>query len=723
MLQPVTEIAKRFNADCLALSDTLRDSEAVVSGGDKHERVSKAIQVFFESIQRLPNEIAPQNTQGTILFEIDCALLGLYGSSMFVGSENGSSVRVLLRDLVALWQRYYLISALERSAAGSAVPGTMKFYDGWSHSGNTNDQGPEYDRLLADVSFVLDSSESLNVSAKVMLFSLMGKLLLTLGVSDEFAQEKLLEHAGDFESREGTACTLALPEILLCMQVLASKGRTLESTGLDPQTVRKAIRFWSSKDDFLDKLCKSWGWNQEFDFVSPLAMGDTVKLREQSILFQTWATGSAKLNIGHSYIEWEEHRSKNPTLMNVFQPIPIFVFGNSGVGKSSLLSAFCYHVQMRAGKAMTLGRELQVYYEATAKAWRNGGMSATTGWQAYNFWEDLGITSYALFDYAGKDTQPEQWEHKLQETIRNAKGLLFLVDAEECSEPEKLRSKAGRFAAILEYWMMSNPSIRHVPVALVVTKCDTLFGEAIAKLSRTSLVPENIQHGLVEMLIPRRFPTGTDELHTSSDRLRSVITSDRINNTHPVLQDVTQNILDNFAQFFARVIGLTYNYQIFLTSARPPREPNDGVFPWGVKDPFEWTIRVLEKFYLRESFSKFREDEKQVEDDIKVIREDYQHLQRLIDTMNHHNNEIARLRQKPSLFQATMRDRIKFHDDEKQKTEQEFITKVQHYQSDYNDPNRHRGAQILDHEIRRREQVLGEIRQKRTEFENRLRGR
>ena len=180
MLQPVTDIARDFNKQCLTLADFLRDIDSGADTSTKQDKVSKAVHTFFDSLQQLPNLVAPLETRETILFEIDRALIGSYGSKVFSVSEITNQTRKLLRDLTALWQRYYLIAGLSRAETGNVVSGTMSFYEEWIKSENVGIEESEYDRMLADVTALLQSSENLNVPTKIQLFSLMGKILMTL---------------------------------------------------------------------------------------------------------------------------------------------------------------------------------------------------------------------------------------------------------------------------------------------------------------------------------------------------------------------------------------------------------------------------------------------------------------------------------------------------------------------------------------------------------------
>lgn len=724
MLQPITDIGKNFNAQCLSLAESLREMEGAMASGGKSDKTSNSIQTFFQSIQELPAAIAPLDSRATVLFEIDRALSGTYGAKVFTAEDSLTPTRKLLRDLSAMWQKYFLMSDLQRSAAMNGnIAGTMNFYEDWLKIENVGIEQSEYDRILADVSLMLQTADNLNVPAKVVLFALTGKILMTLGVSDEFAQGRLAIHLDEIRQRDVDTTGLNVAEILLCLQVLHARGKGLEGTGIPEDELRKALRYWSARDDLFDQLFKTWGWLWDLDYTSPLAMGDQIFLKERSALYSSWANATAKMNIGHSFIALAEHKAKNPTLMTVFQPIPIFMFGHSGVGKSSYLTAMSYDAQMRSGKTLTLGRELQAYYESSSEGWRSTSMAPTKGNQAYTFWENLNVASYSTVDYGGQETQPDQWEPQLQELFRNTKGLMFFIEDQDYTDANRLRQKANWFDAILQYWMQSNPHIRHVPISLVLTKCDNVMGEALGSVKRTSLVPRDLQPGIVEVMLPKRFARLSPELETPYGRLKDCILRDRTNNVHPLLQDITTTLLDNFSKFFDRVINLTYHYQIFLTSAAPPRMINDPLFPWGTKEPMLWTIGILEAFHLRESLMKFREEEKQIENDVKIMREDLAQMQHYRDEITSSSAEITRLRQKSTIFQVTMKDRIKYHEENKQRAEADFNTILQRYAKDSSDANKVVGIQAVEREVRKKEETLTAIREKRTDYEARLKGR
>ncbi len=724
MLTPVTDLAKKFNEQCLQLADGLRDSGTGLGPAGRPDQISRPIQTFFESIQHLPATIAPLDSRATVLFEIDRSLSGTYGAKVFTPAESVTPTRKLLRDLAAMWQRYFLMADLTRSEAiNGTITGTMSFYEEWLKVENVGIDQSEYDRIIADVTLMLQSSENLNVAAKVVLFSLTGKILITLGVSEEFAQSRLQSHLEYIKERNVDTTSPAVAEILICLQVIHARGRGMDASGIPDVVLQKTLRFLSARDELFDNLFKAWGWRRDIDYTSPLAMGDQIFLKERSSLFMSWANATARLGIGHSFLELADHKKKNPNLMSIFQPIPIFMFGNSGVGKSTYLTALAYDAQMRGGKSLTLGRELQAAYENTVDSWKGGMIAPTRGFQTYSFWENLNITSFSTVDYGGQETQPDQWEQQLQELFRSARGLIFFLSDEDYSDPNKLRRRANWFDAILQYWTQSNPHIRHVPIALILTKCDMVFGEALGELKRSSLVPPSLQPALIETLLPQRLPREMKELGSPFGRLRDSILRDHNNNYHPILQDVVQNVLDNFSQFFNRVLDLTYHYQVFLTSSMPPRMVNDPLFPWGVKEPMMWMLNILETFHLRESLAKFKNEEQQIENELRNMHEDIAQMQRYKEEIASATAEITRLRQKPTLFQVTMKDRIKYHEENKTRAEQDFNTIFQRYVKDSPDMNKVAGLQAVERVVRSKEDLMKGLREKRSDFEARLKGR
>lgn len=724
MLTPVTDAARAFNTQCVSLADALRELEDGIVSVEKQTKASQSIQTFFEAIQQLPSQIAPLETRATILFEIDRSLSGSYAVHVFTAGESASPTRKLLRDLTAMWQRYFLMADLQRAEAmNGSIPGTMSFYEEWLKAENVGIDESEYDRILNDVSLMLQRVDKLAVSAKVVLFALAGKILMMLGVSEDFARSRLENHSDDIRDRTIDITNVAVAEILLSLQVVQAHGKGIESTGIPPAILMKAVRYWSAKDDMFSQLFRSWGWDWNVDYTSPLAMGDQIFLKERSALFMSWANATAKLNVGHSFLELAEHKAKNPTLMSIFQPIPVFLFGHSGVGKSTYLTALSYDAQMRSGKSLTLGRELQAYYENTSTSWRSLGMPPTKGFQTYTFWENLNVSSYSTVDYGGQETQPDQWEPQLQELFRASKGLMFFIDDQDYTDSARLRRRANWFDAILQYWMQSNPNVRHVPVALVLTKCDGVFSDALDQIKRSSLFPSNLQPGVIEALLPQRFAKMTPELSTSFGRLQDCILRDPVNNVHPSLQDITQLLVENFSQFFNRVLGLTYHYQIFLSSAAPPRKDNDPLMPWGVKDPMMWMLNILETFHLRESLNKFKEEEHRIEDDVKIVRDDLAQMQRHMEEISTSSTEIAKLRQKTSLWHTSTKDRIKYFEENKQRAEEDFQTILQRYVKEATGQNKTGALQAVEREVLKKEELMTALREKRIDYEARLKGK
>ena len=120
---------------------------------------------------------------------------------------------------------------------------------------------------------------------------------------------------------------------------------------------------------------------------------------------------------------------------------------------------------------------------------------------------------------------------------------------------------------------------------------------------------------------------------------------------------------------------------------------------------------------------KFREEEKQIENDVKIMREDLAQMQHYRDEITSSSGEITRLRQKSTIFQVTMKDRIKYHEENKQRAEADFNTILQRYAKESSDANKVVGIQAVEREVRKKEENLTAIREKRNDYEARLKGR
>ncbi|MDI6803261.1 MAG: hypothetical protein QME58_05365 [Bacteroidota bacterium] len=118
---------------------------------------------------------------------------------------------------------------------------------------------------------------------------------------------------------------------------------------------------------------------------------------------------------------------------------------------------------------------------------------------------------------------------------------------------------------------------------------------------------------------------------------------------------------------------------------------------------------------------KFRSEEGQIESEIKILREDINQMQKYRDEISSANTEITRLRQKSTIFQAAMKDRIKFHEENRQRAEQDFMTILNRYIKDSPEANKAAGIQTVEREIRKKEELLAGLREKRNDYESRLR--
>jgi hypothetical protein len=222
----------------------------------------------------------------------------------------------------------------------------------------------------------------------------------------------------------------------------------------------------------------------------------------------------------------------------------------------------------------------------------------------------------------------------------------------------------------------------------------------------------------------QRFLKPPPEMETPMGRLRTLVLQDKANNRHPVLQDVVEMFLDNFTQFIASVLHITYNYQIFLTSCLPPRELSDTVYPWGVKEPFGWMISILEKFFLRESLDKYRGEEKQIESDRTLLRDDLEKMRKLRDDITEASAKRSEIAMSTRwIDMMNKKERIEAMAENIKRLEQEFMAIAQQYDKSATEANKNAALQSVDREAQYRDNLLKQIRDRRGEFEGRLKQR
>jgi len=728
MFSPITDIGKIFITECQKLNDYFLDPNKVSLTPAEQEQISQAVKVFFNSIRSLPGQVEQVDHSLSVLFEIDQAICGSYGAKVF-SEGNVSPMRKLLRDIIALWYRYELLAYLERKkSAFLDVVGIRSYYEEWMKSENVGIEESEYDRILSDVAMLLENTDNLEVQTRILLFSMLGDILVTLGVSRDDAEKSLSNYKDEIKGRVNLSL-IAFAEILLNLHVLHATKTDFETIGaIDFNVLHKAIRYWSSTDEFSDTLFKSWNIYWENDYFSQVTREEEKQLsKDKHSLFSLLKNPSAKMGIGHSFIEFMKHKEENPGLTSIFKPAPIFMFGNSGVGKSSFLTSFCFNAQMRVSKSgfgsmpVTLSRELQAHYQNTVDAWQSGSMAPTSGYSDYTFWEDLNINSYLITDYGGKDTQPDQWEPQLQELFRNARALLFFIDDNDYMNEVALRRQASLFDSFLQYWMQSNPQVRHIPIGLVLTKCDLILGDALRAIPRPTVVPDGFQPAAVEGLFDNRLSGKlTKDMNMPFGRYHDCVLNDKINNSNPVLQDLIHLLLDNFAQFFSRVLDVTYNYQVFLTSSAPSTGPQNDYLPYGVREPIAWIASIFEKVHIDDTLETFNTEEEQIKNEINLMTEDVTKMYQLRDQIDHLENEIKYLHESSNVFTIITRDlKIKGLNNSKKNAEKDLLNILQRYVEKPDTQNKTKLIQSIEVQISDKKDIIQALDDKRRLFLNR----
>jgi hypothetical protein len=660
-----TDIGKEFTHKYESIVRLLGLLESTGRVDNEHAFAS-TLADYFEYIKSLPDLLARSEYGYTAVYEVDRVLEGFYSeTSLQLYQEKPKEMRSIMVDFSALLQKFYLMPRMAQADGRyGKLPGVERFYGRWKEDlgreAGTGKAATEYERACA-VAEVLIERKEFSIEVRYFLMAKLGEIVVTLGVDLDFVQSRLRNYADHIASREPFGENVVGGEVLLNLQVLQTLAQGIHNAGIPVDSLSKAIRYWSSRDEFLDTMFKRWKWIWQNDYTSPTALGERSQLMEASELYRSMVDGETRLGVGRSFIEHQEHRLKKPT--ELFQPIPIFILGRSNVGKSSFFTAINYEVANRGGdpsRKLTFGQQLQAYYDTSNKSWMECKSVPTAAYVYFDFWRDVDVIGYCTYDYRGGDAEPQQWEPNLQEMFRNARGIIFMIDDDDLESPVKMRARAAWSRTILDYWRNSNPQARHVPVALVVNKADQIIPEAMPHIERTSLLPDGLQAAFIENYAIARYVVESPDTGSALGRLKDCMLNDPANNVHPKLQDLVMNLTENFSQFFSRVLDVTYHYQVFLMSSHPPLASGKLTLPWGVLRPFLWMTEILQEEHLSESVSTYESELKTLENEIGAMQNGLESLQRLWDEIDEHQREAEEERKKKIRFALTQREqRIK----------------------------------------------------------------
>ena len=662
MPNAATEIGREFASKCEGIVEKVLAVEAK-GAGVNDQNFATTLSGFFEYIGMLPDLLTKSESGYTALYETDRALEGFYSPDRLqLYEDDPKDMRGILIDFAALLQKFYLIPRMTQlDGRYGKLPGLDRFYTRWKERISRDAKAStEYERARVDADILITNTD-FSKETRLFLLSKLGEIVVTLGVDLDFAQSRLRSVADHVASREPFDGKIIDGEVLLNLQVVYNLSKDIKNTGLPVDVLSKAIRFWSSKDPFIDDVFKRWQWNWQNDYTSPIAWGERSQLMETSDLFRALSEGETRLGVGRSFVELVQHRESKPT--ELFKPIPIFILGRSNVGKSSFFTAMNYEVANRGSdpvRKLTYGQQLQAYYDTSQKSWLEGKSVPTAAYSYFDFWRDLDIIGFCTYDYRGGDAEPQQWEPTLQEMFRNARGIIFMIDDEDLESPVQMRARATWSRTILDYWRNSNPQARHVPVALVINKIDLVIPEAIPVIKRTSLLPDDFQAAFVENHALARYTVDTPGTESSLGRLKDCLLNDPANNIHPKLQDLVYNLADNFTQFFSRVVEVTYNYQVFLVSSRAPAAGESLPVPWGIMKPFHWMTEILQNAHVSESLAQYESESKTLEKEVANLNEGLETMERLWNEIDEHQQAVEEERKKKIRFALTQREeRIK----------------------------------------------------------------
>jgi GTPase SAR1 family protein len=617
---------------------------------------------YFGYLQKLPDTITHSEFGYTALYEVDRVLEGFYSDQgLRLYQDHPKPMRSILVDCSALLQKFYLLPRLTQiDGQYGKLPGVDRFYAHWkeglTREAESSQGATEYERTCGIADLLIQAAD-FSPEIRFSLISKLGEIVVTLGVDLDFVQSRLRHYADHIASREPIEGRMITGEMLLNLQALYTLTREIQKGGIPVEALRKALRYWSSQDRFLDYTFARWKWTWHNDYLTPVAWGEKGQLIETSELYRSLIEGHTQLGVGRSFLEHQEHRLKKPT--ELFKPIPIFILGRSGVGKSSFLTAVNYEVSNRptdSTRKLTFGQQLQAFYDASQASWAEGKTIPTASYANFDFWQDVDVVGFCTYDYRGGDAEPQHWEPSLQEMFRTARGIIFMLDDDDLQSSLKMRARATWSRTILDYWRNSNPQSRHVPIAVVINKLDLIIPEAMSSLKRTALLPDGFQPAFVEQYALSRYAVESPDFASPAGRLKDCLQHDPGNNVHPRLQDLIDSLLEHFGQFFGRILDVTYHYQIFLMSSRAPAKGASSPTPWGVVSPLLWMTDILQEIHLAESVSLYESELKTLETEAGGVTKGLETLQRLSEEIADHQQEVEDERKKKVRFALTQRE-------------------------------------------------------------------
>lgn len=660
-----TDIGRAFTSTCEGIVHHLVTLEGSGRLADESP-FAASLAAYFDYLHSLPDTVTQSEFGYTALYEVDRALEGFYSKpDLRLYQDHPKEMRSILVDCSALLQKFYLLPRLTQiDGQYGKLPGVDRFYSHWKEvlgrDAGSAQGATEYERTCG-IADVLLQAQDFSPEVRFYLVSKLGEIVVTLGVDLEFVQSRLRHFADHIASRELIDGKMITGEVLLNLQALYTLTQDIQKGGIPVEGLRKALRYWASQDKFVDYMARQWKWTWQNDYLTPVAWGEKGQLIEASELYRSLTEGQTQLGVGRSFLEHQEHRLKKPT--ELFKPIPIFILGRSGVGKSSFLTAINYEVANRPTdltRKLTFGQQLQAFYDASQSSWMEGNTIPTASYANFDFWQDVDVVGFCTYDYRGGDAEPQHWEASLQEMFRTARGIIFMLDDDDLQSAEKMRARASWSRTILDYWRNSNPHARHVPVAVVINKVDLVMPEAMSSLRRSALLPDGFQPSFVEQYALSRYTVESPEFSSPIGRLKDCLLHDPGNNVHPRLQDLLGNLLEYFGQFFSRVLDVSYNYQIFLMSSRAPAKGTASPTPWGVVQPLLWMTDILQEIHLAESVSIFESELKTLEAEKEGLNTGFETLQRLSEEIADHQREVEEERKKKVRFALTQREeRIK----------------------------------------------------------------
>lgn len=709
-MKPISEIAISFRQSLSQLNDYFYNSIDMNELGEK-------LTLFFNDTDEILKKIEQDfESSLTYLFEIDQTLNGSYGEiGLLSNTEN--KFRKLLKDMLALWYNFYILSYLERKYDSFPhINNIRSFYITWEEYLEQNGKS-EFGIILDDLKYIISPDIDLPLNVKVIIFDKFCEIFYNTDDKEVIYANSVMnlqnykEEINNRETLSGEESKSALLEIILNIYVVNTYNKSLiPINGIELDRMLKSIKLWAANDEVLQNVLKYWGIIKEYDFETQLTESEISELRSNKMSLSNYLDN--EFGIGQSYKEYSEYQKSNFGLNQIINPIKLALVGSSGVGKTSYLTALAYKIFQSS--SISMHNSYLEYYNSLSNSWTDNQIVSSSSDNEISLGSEQ--INLSLYDYNGSLANPQAWSDELKNHFISSKAFVFIFDAQDLINDSKVTESAKLYESYLNLWSNNNPNIKHIPIAIVINKLDKFLFDELQSMDNYSLIPNDLKREIIEIGSLKR---GIDDKNVHPlKKLEKYLENIRENNKNSVIQDLISALFSKTSSLMERIIKLTYNYQIFVVSSSHHFDTN--YIPFGAEAPIEWVLDVFKDKVMEESVSIYRNEINEVNGIIKDLESDNVALINQIDMIRLEEAEIQDLLNSSSLSVKLMRDyKIKnVHQPKIENAKQNLTSLYKRYERDPEGTDYNEFAKFLDNEIKKNKNFVSEIEEKIRNYEN-----